>query len=433
MTLRNQMSRSFDLFNDHLNKARTRIILLHPNSRYRSVLVAHLISAPSLPTFYYALGPDDINVQAFATGMTHDLANQHPTFGRHTNMIPDSEFENFPARLDFILSKFALDLTEVSAEPFLLILDEYDRSDIADDVQRFVEKLIEYMPHNCTLIINSRTLPRLPWVSFIARNEAVILQDDVVIEQNFYGLKNDDQGALEIYALGPGFVLMDNQYIDAWEGHLPRLLLFFTLDRPVVTRSDICRAFWPELNDDQAVNVFHVTKRRLHKALDLDVLVHEEGYYRINPELSIYFDVLEFVKLLVEGRKADNNARFEAWEKALNLYRGPFLQGHADPWIEERRIDFRAGYLEALLHVAHVWEHDRDRPEKALMLFRNALSEDYYNDGLHCEVLRLYDKLGRSSEAIAHYRAYEAAVNGKGKAPSDAVAASYRKLVEQFA
>lgn len=431
MTLRNQMSRSFDLFNDHLNKAR--IILLHPRSRYRSVLVAQLISAPSLPTFYYALGPDDINVQAFVTGMAHDLANQHPTFGRHTNMIPDADFDNFPANLDHILLKFASDLAEVSEEPFLLILDEYDRSDIADDVQRFVQKLVEYMPRNCTLVINSRTLPRLPWVSFIARNEAAILEDDVVIEENFYDLKNDDQGQLEIYALGPGFVLMDNQYIDAWEGHLPRLLLFFTLDRPVVTRSDICRAFWPELTDDQAVNVFHVTKRRLHKALNLDVLVHEEGYYRINPELSIYFDVLEFAKLLVAGRKTDHEERFQAWERALHLYRGPFLQGHADPWIEERRVDFRIGYLEALTHVANVWEHERSLPEKALMLFRSALSEDPFNASLNCEVLRLYEKLGRGSEAIVHYRAYETAAKEKTITLSDEVAAAYQKLLTQFA
>ena len=54
----------------------------------------------------------------------------------------------------------------------------------------------------------------------------------------------------------------------------------------MVTRADICQAFWPELPLDQAVNVFHVTKRRLHKALGFDVLVHEGGHYRVNPALN---------------------------------------------------------------------------------------------------------------------------------------------------
>src|SRR4029077_14782627 len=85
---------------------------------------------------------------------------------------------------------------------------------------------------------------------------------------DFYNNQTESNARVEIFGLGPGTVMLDSEPIDSWEGHLPRLLFFFALDRPVVTRSEICQAFWPELNTDQAVNVFHVTKRRLHKALD---------------------------------------------------------------------------------------------------------------------------------------------------------------------
>jgi hypothetical protein len=37
------------------------------------------------------------------------------------------------------LRRLLKDLAEVSQEPFYLILDEYDRSDSADDIQRFVK------------------------------------------------------------------------------------------------------------------------------------------------------------------------------------------------------------------------------------------------------------------------------------------------------
>ena len=62
---------------------RANVLLLHPRSKYRSVLIAMLVNDSDVNTYYYSLGPDDINLQAFIQGITHDLVNQHPTFGRH--------------------------------------------------------------------------------------------------------------------------------------------------------------------------------------------------------------------------------------------------------------------------------------------------------------------------------------------------------------
>jgi two-component SAPR family response regulator len=232
----------------------------------------------------------------------------------------------------------------------------------------------------------------------------VLLLDDHIITRDFYGVEmQEEHNKLEVYTLGPGFVLIDSHAIDEWEGHLPRLLFFFALDRPVVTRSEICQAFWPELEDDQAVNVFHVTKRRLHKALDADILVHDNGYYKVNPELGVYFDGMEFVTALVAGRDPNNPDRIEAWQKAIDLYRGPFLQGHDDTWILHRREDFRAGYLEAMLHTAHVWI-ERDKREHALSLLLRAGLEDPRREDVLREIMKLYVSLGRRSEAAAQYQ-----------------------------
>lgn len=397
MKLLNITEHLFDVFREHT--ANSKLVLLHPDSQYRSVLVAHLSNLPDIPVFYYALGPDDINVHSFINGMMHDVANQQPTFGRHINMLTPEALLNF----DILLDTFAQDLGELSSQPFYFVLDEYDRSDTADDIQMFIEKLVDRLPDQCTVVINSRTLPRLPWVSMIAKNKAVILHDDQLVRRDFYDTDNQGTQSLEVYALGPGFVLFNDVPIDTWEGHLPRLLFFFALDRPVITRSEICNAFWPELDTDQAVNVFHVTKRRLHKALDMDVLVHDDGYYRVNPELNVHYDTIEFVVRLMEGRDKDNPNRVQAWQRAVEMYRGPFLQGHTDPWIVSRRKDFRAGYLEALMAMANV-RLSEDRPEHALTLFQRALAEDNRREDLHREIMLLFTRLGRRSEAAAHFQ-----------------------------
>ncbi len=377
----------------------SRAVLLHPESRYRSVLIARLISSPDYKVFYYALGPDDISVPSFLDGITHELANQNPMFGRHINMLEPDNYAN----PELLLQTFVRDLAELSAGDYILLLDEYDRSDEADDIQWFIERLIAFLPPNCRIVMNSRTLPRLPWVSMIAQGRALILEDEKLIRDNFYNIQGRGSQTLEVYALGPGFVLYNDKPIDTWEGHLPRLLFFFALDRPVITRSEICQAFWPELDTDQAVNVFHVTKRRLHKALDMDVLVHLEGYYRINPDLDIDYDVMHFASRLMEGRDLDNPNRIAAWQKAIDLYRGPFLQGHSDGWIMDRRADFQAGYLQALSEMAHV-RLAEGRPEYALALYLRAVNENAGREDLHREIMRLFTSLGRRSEAAAHYQ-----------------------------
>jgi DNA-binding SARP family transcriptional activator len=426
MALNERINAAYAALLEQLERAN--VLLLHPRSKYRSVLLAMLVNDDDVKTYYYALAPDDINLPAFIQSITHDLANQHPTFGRHLNMMSKEVFADMEKHVDVVLQNFVAELSELSDEPYMLIFDEYDRSDAADDIHRFVEHLADYLPANCRLIINSRTLPRLPWVSMVAKKQAALLLDDHLIEEDFYENKRDQAYDLEVFALGPGYVIHKGTEIHSWEGHLPRLLFFFTLDKPIVTRSEICNAFWPELEIDQAVNVFHVTKRRLHKALGFDVLVHNETHYQINPEMHVYYDVLDFVETLMKGRNPNNPNPFEAWQHAAKLYRGPFLQGHNDPWIEERRVAFRAGYLEALTQMAQAWI-GKDRKELALKLYRQALDEDNSREDIHREIMKLYKDLGRRSEAVKHYQDLEKSFADSGKKISAQTVEVYNEIV----
>lgn len=423
MKLHELVEKSYQTFMQQVDD--TKVVLLHPESRFRSMLVARLINDPNQRVFYYALGPDDIKLQAFITSITHDMANQHPTFGRHINMLPQNVYENPTDHFDLVLDTFAKDLAEVTDERFLLILDEYDRSDLAEDVQMFVAKLAGKLPDNGRMVINSRTLARLPWVSMIAQNYGVILKDDEVILRDFYSTERDVDTSLEVFGLGPGFVAVNGNTVDTWEGHLPRLLFFFALDKALVTRAEICQAFWPELDIDQAVNVFHVTKRRLHKALDADVLIHDDGYYRVDYDRGVYYDANEFASLMMIARNSDNaDEKFDAWQRAVELYRGPFLQGHNDRWIVDRRESFRAGYLEALTSLADLWVQ-RGKHDQALALLQKAATEDMRRDDIHRNIMSLYETLGRRSEAAAHYRK----LKDEGVAVSDETHALYKQIM----
>ena len=314
--------------------------------------------------------------------------------------------ENPYKYFDEVLEAFVRELDEMDDGEFYFILDEFDRADRADDIQRFVERLSHFLPERCKIVLNSRTLPRMPWLAMIAKRHAVILRDDHLLREDFYQNRNLDGAELRVLSLGPGYVFINDHLVDKWEGHLPRLLLFFALDRPVVTRNEICETFWPDLDIDQAVNVFHVTKRRLHKALDRDVLMHDGTYYRINPEIPFYYDAFEFVEGLMVGRYGHPEDPFELWQRLANLYRGPFLQGHNEQWIAERRDAFQVAYIEALERTATIWD-ESGKHELALHTLMRAIETDYTDEAIHLKLLQLYVRLGRRAEAVTHYRSLE--------------------------
>ena len=383
-----------------------KIILLHPQSRWRSILMARLLGDGSRYTFYYALDVDDINLRNFLPGIMSGLSRQHVTFGRQMNMLPANVLNDPFKYLDQILRTFIDELTELADGEFWLVLDEFDRAAQADDVQRFVERLSHHAPERCKIVLNGRTLPRMPWLSMIAKGHAVILRDGLIVRDDIYGNRNSDGASLKVLSMGPGYVFLDDYLIDNWEGHLPRLLLFFAMDRPEVTRNQICQTFWPKLDIDQAVNVFHVTKRRLHKAVGMDVLAHDGTYYRIDPRLPFYFDAFEFVEALLEGRHGDPADPFDLWQRVAKLYRGPFLQGHSDGWIVERREAYQNAYVEALENIAAIWE-ERESYELALHTLTRAIETDFTREEIHLKLLRLYVRLGRRAEAVAHFRQLE--------------------------
>jgi ATP/maltotriose-dependent transcriptional regulator MalT len=225
MNLYDRIQPSYQSFLQYSQNAK--IILLHPSGRFRSVLLARLAADESIDTFYYAFGLDDINLRNFLTSISHDLSNQHPTFGRHLNLLPKAVHDDPYNHFELVLQTFIREVVELSDRPFYFIFDEYDRSDSADDIQRFIERLSHELPMRCKIVLNSRTLPRLPWVAMISKRHAVVLKDEHLLREDYYENRNSEGATLGLYSLGPGYVLLDDYIVDDWEGHLPRLLLFF--------------------------------------------------------------------------------------------------------------------------------------------------------------------------------------------------------------
>ena len=146
MNIDNRVQRALEVF--HRYSADAKIVVLHPTNRLRNVLLASLVGDPVIQTFYYSFDLDDTNLLNFITSITHEMSNQHPLFGRHINLLKSNILKDPYNIIDDILRAFVRELSEMHDGEFYFILDEFDRADRADDVQRFIERL----SHFCRIV-----------------------------------------------------------------------------------------------------------------------------------------------------------------------------------------------------------------------------------------------------------------------------------------
>jgi DNA-binding SARP family transcriptional activator len=130
----------------------------------------------------------------------------------------------------------------------------------------------------------------------------------------------------------------------------------------------------------------------------------------------------------LEARSDDTDGAQDKWQRVIDLYRGPYLQGHHEPWIDDRRRDFRAGYIEALSNLANI-RIAAARLDHGLALLLRAVGADNSREALHLQIMELYQRLERRNEGIAHYKKMVEAFRKDGRKPLAESEMLYKQLV----
>jgi len=170
-------------------------------------------------------------------------------------------------------------------------------------------------------------------------------------------------------------------------------------------REELTEALWPREGEETIDRNFHPTLSHLRRALEGErrggvppPLLFRAGVYRLNPEITWEIDLLDFQRLVEEGRAAlepnDLERAVAAWQQAWKLYRGPFLQGHYEAWVSTRREDFHRRYLELLRDLGDL-QVRRGHLDDAMDAYRSVLVEDPLQERIHIAVMRLYAAQGR--------------------------------------
>jgi LuxR family maltose regulon positive regulatory protein len=206
------------------------------------------------------------------------------------------------------------------------------------------------------------------------------------------------------YGFDGGRVERDGRSITSseWSTTAARYLFFHFLCQPIQTRERIVADIWPDLPPARVTGTFHTTKCRMQHALGLSPVLYEDGLYRLDGDVDIWYDVREFGCLLDRARRATEGAALRYLRKAVDLYQGDFLKGCYTDWCVQQREALRLQYLEAVRRLADGLLQ-RGRVGDAIPHLRRALSVDDLREDLHRHLMRAYALDGRPEVAVAQY------------------------------
>ncbi|MCA1616294.1 MAG: hypothetical protein LC800_19780, partial [Acidobacteria bacterium] len=250
---------------------------------------------------------------------------------------------------------------------------------------------------------------------------------------------------LTINMLGPVEVYRDPARplaADAWVSKRAREVLCFIASRPHrrVSKDGLIEAFWGDLDFETIEKRLHPTISYVRKALNSNqilrqnFLLYRDGDYLLNPEFSCRVDVEEFDRLAAEGEAARRRGQAEschaAYEEATGLYRGEFLQGSSDHWIEEQRAYYRGQYLRMLEKLAAAAQ-EAGEWERSLALARKILLDDPFREDVHCMVMRAHAAQGNRVAVKGQYETLRDLLRRElGVEPAQATRKVYAGLVE---
>jgi DNA-binding SARP family transcriptional activator len=312
-----------------------------------------------------------------------------------------------------------------------LLIEGYDGA-AAVRLDEVIEEVVRQLKPGRRLILSGRVLSN-DLVESLLKEEAVAVlpvdRNRLLID---YTDPEEGKTFLEVRAFGQGQVLVDGRPIDKWEGHLPRALFYFFVDRAMTTRDEIFEVFWPKLNKREATNVFHVTKRKVSEILGVHPTVYGSGFYRISPDIDLHYDVVNFQQAVQNAAIEEDDMAEELYQIAIDLYHDDFLSSMDADWVVKRREDLRAIYTDALIGLARIYERRGDK-EAALGLFLRASASSPKREDLTRSIMTLYAELGKPEVALETFETLEDILEKElGVAPdpqTEELAAEIRDLV----
>jgi DNA-binding SARP family transcriptional activator len=365
------------------------LVILHPNFTNQHLLLSMSMSQRNGNHIFFSLETPASDLATVWALFSSALAEQEE------RTLPPLDLKTTPEKA----AQIALKALKPSGT-FTLVIDAFDLAD--ESVEAWIAALVPGMPDGSQIVLGGRALPLSLIRNDGLRGKVRLFPLDPERMLIDYTGQPAERALLEVYGLGMGQALINGQRIDRWDGMLPRSLFFFFVDRGMVTRDEIFQTFWPTLSIREATNVFHVTKRKISEILGFDLTVYWSGFYRISPDIDLYYDVVKFAEHVQNSVVADDPTAIGLLQNAIDLYQGAFLSTLDMEWATSRREELNQTYAEALSSLAKLEQH-QGKPHEALGLYLRAAANQPLREDLARGIMALFTELGQANRALEVY------------------------------
>ena len=205
-------ARLLDFLHEYMDR---KLVLLSAAAGYgKTSLLVDFAHDTKLPVCWYSLDEGDQDLQVFMEYLLAALRQQFPKFGGRTLSLLREPERN--KSLDAYVGALISDIHEQIDSLFVLVLDDYHLVEQSEAVNRFLDRLLYYLPENAHFILASRTIPtQLTLSRLTAQLEVVGLgtndlrftADEIrVLIQNNFGLEITPAIAEELAAQSEGWI-----------------------------------------------------------------------------------------------------------------------------------------------------------------------------------------------------------------------------------
>ncbi|MEN8171248.1 MAG: tetratricopeptide repeat protein [Chloroflexota bacterium] len=189
------------------------LLIAAPAGYGKTSLLVDWTHQGDIPVCWYALDSVDQDVHRFINYFIAAISEIFPSFGKQSQAVLQNQ-KRGELDLDNIVTAIVNDAYEYIKEHFVFVLDDFHTVDCIDDINYFVNNIIEEFDENCHLIISSRTLGSLPnlplmvgrsMVKGLSFDELAFQPNEIqaLINQNYQRLISEDEAAkLELQTEG---------------------------------------------------------------------------------------------------------------------------------------------------------------------------------------------------------------------------------------
>jgi ATP/maltotriose-dependent transcriptional regulator MalT/two-component SAPR family response regulator len=238
--------------------------------------------------------------------------------------------------------------------------------------------------------------------------------------------------SLQVIGFGSDVVRLDGEVVrnTKWYSVGARAMFFFILERKRVTKEEIALEFWPEFSLGKVNSNFHATLWRVRNALGGKQMIQFKGNaYTLNPDVQLHYDVEQFEGLLSRLNAALSDTELRVLlRQIVELYQGDYLVKIDMVWADQRRLELRNAYLQALSKLAEI-EMDRDNFREAQEIYEKLITLDNFQDAFHLAKMKCLVGLGNKHGARQHYHYYKELLDKElGVAPDTELTEFFKTL-----